>query len=249
MKFAKFLVFFFLSTALAHANDLEIKIQEAVNLDATGQSQKAKDLLLANMSQSSAQENQVLLFNLGVVSTKLNQMGEAFVYFTGALWANPFFSEAREARKITASKLAPAQLTTRPQTWFLWIHDDLRFFSWQPWFVLALIFSAIFLRYYPRSGQLETWHWGTIGIFLFSLGMGCLLALESRQSVAGIIQNTKVLSGPDRTFPEITSIAPGSLVNVEEKKSTWLKIRYQNTGKKEAVGWIESPTALIFSND
>lgn len=248
MKFAKFLLFFFLSTSPVQANDLEIKIQEAVNLDASGQSQKAKELLLANMNQSSSTENQVLLFNLGVVSTKMNQFGEAFVYFTGALWANPFFHEAKEARNLAASKIPPSQLTTRPQTWFSWIGDDLRFYSWQPWFFIALIFSAVFLRYAPKKGQWESWHWGTLGLFLVTFSMGSLLVLEARQDVAGILQNTKVLSGPDRTFPEITSLAPGALVNVEEKKSTWLKIRYQNTGKKEAVGWIESPTALLFSN-
>ncbi len=247
MKFVKFLLLFVFSVPAGFSSDLELKIQEAATLDASGQSQKAKDILLATLQSSEEKENSVLLFNLGILSTKTNQIGEAFVYFSNALWLDPLFSEASNARSDVQKKLTPLAASTKPLTWFHWWPDQVRFFSWQPWLIGGLLALALWIGSRPNPRAMESWQWGALVIFFCTTGAAATLLLEQRLPVAGILKTTKVLSGPDSNFPEISSIESGALVNIEEKKANWLKIRYQTITKKEAVGWIESPTALAFS--
>ncbi len=247
MKFVKFLLIFAFSGPVCFSSDLELKIQEAATLDASGQSQKAKDLLLTTLQTGEESENSILLFNLGILSTKTNQVGEAFVYFSNALWLDPLFSEARIARTDVQKKLTPMAASTKPKTWFNWWPDQVRFLSWQPWLLCALLVLALWLGSRPNLRAMESWQWGALALFFLTSGAALTLVMEQRLPVAGILKTTKVLSGPDSSFPEISSIDSGALVNIEEKKSNWLKIRFQNNTKKEAVGWIESPTALAFT--
>jgi tetratricopeptide (TPR) repeat protein len=248
MKWAKFLLFFFMifPTEFVAASDLELKIQEAVSLDAAGQSAKAKEILFEAWKSDPGISSGEFFFNLGVLSLKANQAGESFVYFSKALWMNPLLASAQQARKLAKSRLLPGIQSTKPHSWYDWIPEEIRFFSWQPWIALALLFLAILLWQKPSLHQFEAWHLFVLLFFLGTAGFGISLFNERSSPVAGIIANVKVLSGPESTYPQISTLEPGAIVNIEEVRKQWLKIRYQTSIKKEAVGWIESPTALEF---
>jgi hypothetical protein len=248
MKWAKFLLFFFAvsPTEFVWASELELKIQEAVSLYAAGQSAKAKEILFAAWKADPTSSSGELFFNLGLLSLKTNAAGESFVYFSKAMWMNPLLASAQSARKMAKSKLIPGVQGTKPYTWYEWIPEDIRFFSWQPWLAAALVFLALILWQKPKLQRLEAWHLLLLFFFVGSGTFSYFLFLERNLSTAGIIANVKVLSGPEATYPQISTLEAGALVNIEEYRKDWLKIRYKTNIKKEAVGWIESPTALEF---
>jgi uncharacterized protein YraI len=84
----------------------------------------------------------------------------------------------------------------------------------------------------------------------FAAGAALLIALsalgfaQSYLPAFGLLKATKVRSGPGASFPEITSLEPGSLVNVDGNRDGWLKVRFTRGSSAEIVGWIEPTVAL-----
>jgi hypothetical protein len=156
--------------------------------------------------------------------------------------ASPFDSDIRANLKIARAKLSSGAAAIRPANWISWWPESLQWIRWQAWACAGLLFLIPFL--WGAKTNPVPWQWGMLALALV-LGAASVLAFRQHHpGAAGIIQQTKVFSGPGSTYPEITSIEAGSLVSLEESRDKWVKIRYLDSRLQETVGWVESATAL-----
>lgn len=163
-----------------------------------------------------------------------------------AALASPFDREIQNNLRQAQEKISPPLRAIQPVSWFSWWPASARAIIWPIWLIASLLLFVPVAWALRGADQLQPWQWSAVALsgfcFLGTLGA----AWQDRMPAAGILANAKVLSGPEKTYPGISTLEPGSLVNVEETRGDWLKIRYLDANRQETVGWVESPTALKF---
>ena len=157
--------------------------------------------------------------------------------------AAPLDSDIRYNLAIAKQKLSPNALAVVPAAWFSFSPPELHSLPKETWFFvgLFLIFAAFFLRLLNMFMAGVKAFFLVAGLFLL---FGGLEYWQTAKPIAGTVNPIKVKSGPDQTFPEIISLDGGALVNMEELRDKWRKIRFQIRGGQESVGWVEDSQLL-----
>jgi hypothetical protein len=215
-------------------------LEQANKLYEDGQFEKARQVYEEARQQAELPNG--YFYNLGTVALKAGAAGEAYVALRRAMRAKPFDRDIRANLELAHAKISPSAAAIRPANWISWWPESLQWIRWQAWACAGLIFLIPFL--WGAKNNPVPWQWGML---VLALSFGAAAALAFRQhhpGAAGIIQPTKVFSGPGSTYPEITSLEAGSLVSLEESRDKWVKIRYLDSRLQETVGWVESATAL-----
>lgn len=235
---------FFYLLAIAFLFTVPIRAEETLaDADkqfAAGEFEKARAIYRAHAQEPG--HPAAFFYNLGTAALRAGAVGEAYVALRRAALASPFDKDTKVNLQIARSKLPAAAAAVRPASWISWWPDALRWIPWQAWACVGLLALIPFLL--GAKNALLPWHF-TMGFAALILLLGASLAgWQSRVATAGIIQSTKLFSGPGKSYPEITSIDSGSLVSLEESRDNWFKIRYLDSRLQETVGWVEAPTAL-----
>lgn len=183
------------------------------------------------------------LYNLGTALAKSGAAPEAYAVFLKAYFQNPLDGDLNHNLAFVEKRLSPAAGSVRPSTWIRWWPDFFRAFSFSTWLLISMLALALGLWLAGSGSHASTKITAFVCTGLF-LAMGALGWWQSRYPVAAVIAQSKMRSGPEISFQEITTLEPGALINVEETRDHWHKVRFQTQNSQETVGWIESATAL-----
>jgi len=218
---------------------------EAEKLYAEGQFEKSRQQFKTALAENPAR-GAAFFYNYGTAALQAGATGEAFVALQRATLSAPFDSDIQNNFRRSATNLPATVKSVQPVSWLPWWPPTLRAITWKIWLLISFLFLAPFLWLSRNKGEVGMGAWGSLaGAMLFLLITG-LSAWQSRFLAGGIVTTTKVLSGPAPTYPGISSLEAGALVNVEEKREGWSKLRYRNANLQETVGWVESPSVLEF---
>jgi hypothetical protein len=181
-------------------------------------------------------------YNYGTILMRAGQPGAAYIHLRKAESLAPFNADIRHNRRLSAEQVSPTARASMPYTWLAWWPAELRFLPWQVWLCGFLLTTApaLWLTIWrPKS----VWRPVLLALSIPLLLIGMLAGWQARQHVAGALQTSTLRSGPGTTFPEISKLEAGSLVNKEETRDGWVKVRYRRN-LQDIVGWIELPTIL-----
>lgn len=228
--------------SLAMANE---RLDEAEQLYTQGQFEKARQVYRDAMAELPTLPPS-FFYNFGTTAFHAGAIGEAYVLLTAASIASPLDKDTQKNLHLVHARLPATVKSIRPATWISWWPELARFFSWQAWLIVGLLAFSPFLWARRRGDAAAPWQLTLLLLSLFSLFFAAGEAWQARLAIGGITSSAKVLSGPGKTYPGISSLDPGSLVNVEESRDGWVKIRYLDSRLQDTVGWVESPTVLKF---
>ena len=218
---------------------------EADKLYAEGQFEKARLAYAATLQETPDQPTS-FFYNFGTIALQSGKMGEAYVLLKKAALASPFDSQIQNNLRQAQEKISPALKAIQPVSWFSWWPVNARAVAWPIWLIASLLLLLPASWALRGSDRLQAWEWSALALSGFCFFGTLASAWQDRMPAAGIIAEAKVLSGPEKTYPGISALEPGSLVNIEEVRGNWLKVRYFDANHQETVGWVESPTALKF---
>lgn len=230
---------FTLALLFALSARAEVRFAEGVKLFQEGQFEQARQIFRADAPHASTPS---FFYNYGTAALKAGAAGEAYVALWRASLASPFDADIQNNWQMARAKLSPNAAQARPATWISWWPDAVRWAPWQAWALAGLLFAIPFLWAVRAGADVKDWMLASIaGIFLVAAS---LTAWQNRYPAAGLLQETKIFSGPGKTYPEISPISAGSLVSLEETRDGWCKIRFLGSRLQESVGWVEESTVL-----
>jgi tetratricopeptide (TPR) repeat protein len=226
----------------AHAAD--DKLAEAQKFYLAGDWEKAKNAYSEVLTSSDAEKLEPAFFyNLGTASAKIGANGLGYVYLLKALSAKPWDSDILHNLQLTEGKLSAPVHAIQPITWISSWPLAAHFFSEEAYSLPTLI-SLAFLLWALGSNHRRNRIWILSAIFILSLALGITGITQTHSPVAGFVKSAQVKSGPSATFSNIVALEPGSLVNIEDSRDGWIKIRFTGADLQEAVGWIEAGALL-----
>lgn len=186
--------------------------------------------------------NTAALYNLGTALAKSGAHAEAYAYLLSAHYRRPLDSDIAHNLSFVEKKLPPAAINVRPDSWLLWWPEFFRAIPAALWITLAFAAFAPFLWSIGNGSAKTGAPFAAIALLL--LAVAACAYWQSRFPILAITSQSKMRSGPEASFQEITVLEPGSLVSLEETRDHWHKVRFQTKNSQSAVGWIESATAL-----
>lgn len=173
------------------------------------------------------------LYNLAAAEFRAGEVGKAYAHLLHARKLAPTDAEIRQNLQFVQSRLEAQSRAVAPADWqsFLpaWLTEH-------PEIILTVALAVLALALLRRV------LFALAGAAALALVLGWLFLQWSGSERAVITAKTVLLrSGPAESFSEITSLAEGSLVSVEERKASWAKLSFQRAGEKskEVVGWVE----------
>lgn len=182
-----------------------------------------------------------LLFNYGTALFRAGSVPEAYSLLLKAHYLAPLDGDIRHNLKMVADKIPDQTKKILPSTWYSWWPDSIRPLPTEIWLSFFLLFTALFL-WCAATGSKKIYSFLAASALF---GFICFFAYsQNTVPVAVVLKDGRLRSGPDPKFQEITSVVGGALVNLEETRDSWVKIRY-STEEKETVGWLEAPTVLL----
>jgi hypothetical protein len=238
----KISIFLFLFCSAAKADYTAAQAEE---LYRSGDWKKAAEAYKALTDQAIKQGSATapLFYNFGTALAKSGSVGEAYVVFWKAFFLAPLDSDIRFNLSLAESNLPEAVKSVKPDTWFLWWPEAALPLSYKIWLSVSLIFLAGFLWLQKSSSNIQMKMGLAFGFLLFLI-LGSLSFYQTNEKAAGLITAAKTRSGPDQSFPEITSLDAGSLVTLEEMRDGWYKIRFQSGESSETVGWVPAGSVM-----
>lgn len=204
--------------------------------------EKSRAEYSAKLKENPAQPA-AFFYNYGTAAMQAAAPGEGFVALTKAFRMAPAESDIRTNLALARTKTSGIALQTQPATWISWWPADLRAIPTASLAIIGLLFLAPFL-YASTRNRGDWWRWPAGSLAMIFLLTACLAAWDRREPEGGVLLLTKVLAGPAKSFPEIGSLEPGSLVNIEEERDGYYKIRYVNAQPPATVGWVEVGSVL-----
>jgi tetratricopeptide (TPR) repeat protein len=182
-------------------------------------------------------------YNYGTIALRAGSAGEAFVLLQKAALSDPLDRDVRANFQLARAQLPEKARSIQPATWVSWW--PARGISWQAWLLAAMLTIGPFLWAKSRRRRSQAWQEVLAVAGLFLLIGGFLAVWQLRSPAAGLLTAAKVFSGPGPSFLEITSLEAGSLVNLEEAREGWTKIRFRAGQGPATAGWLETPALLI----
>lgn len=227
-----------LAPLVALAN--EEKLAEAEKLYLTGEWEKARQAYNEILAAGPAENlTSAFYYNLGTASARAGSTGVGYAYLLKALSQKPLDSDITQNLKLTESKLSPATRAIRPSTWLSSWPVPLHFLPEGIWLVPILVCAAGLL-WSAGSGESRARIIGWASALALCFAVGFTGYQQSNSPVAAFVKAGQVKSGPNATFSNIIALEPGALVNAEEERDGWLKIRFVAGDQQELVGWIEA---------
>lgn len=185
----------------------------------------------------------VSLYNLGTALAKSGETGEAYGVLLKGYYKNPFDADLNHNLAFVEKRLSQNSRNILPNTWIRWWPHLVRAIPFPVWLLFSFASLLPVLWFAAKPSNSPGRYVGTAFSLSFLL-IGLFNIWQSRYPVSSIIKQAQIRSGPDSSFEEIANMEPGSLVNVEENRDGWLKVRFQTQNSQEIVGWIESHTTL-----
>ena len=183
------------------------------------------------------------LYNLGTALAKSGANAEAYAILLKAHYRQPLDGDINHNLSLLEKKIAPTAVSVRPYTWFTWWPEFLRAMPLSVFLLLSLAALAPALWIIGSKSKSPIFA-PCLFLFTLFLFMSLLGQWQGRYPVLALTVTSKLRSGPETSFQEITTLEAGSLVNLEETRDLWHKVRFQTPNSQETVGWIESSTAL-----
>lgn len=220
------------------------KFPEAEKLYQAGEWEKARqtysDLLTSHGADTLPPS---FFYNLGTVSYRAGQPGTAYAYLLRALAARPWDGDTLHNLKIVEAKLPAMTLATQPSSWISSWPLTAHFLPWTCWLIPLLVAAAGWQWALTRDdSRTKKYLWGAVTLVLLVVGITGIQ--QTRAPVAAFVRNAQVKSGPGTSFPDIVALNAGAVVNTEDFRDGWKKIRFLGADLQEAVGWVEA-SALI----
>jgi hypothetical protein len=188
-----------------------------------------------------------LYFNAGNAAFRSAKLGLALAYFQRADALNRGDSDIAYNLALVEKSLATNTLRAKPYSIFPLSWDKALNTGTGTLLIIALLGFALFLA--TRIFAALPSFLAPTGFSLAIFGAALFAATYHFQSIkdAVVIADKSVIrSGPAETFPEISTIAEGSIVGIETEQSGWLKIYFQfaQAEGKRVVGWADPKTVL-----
>lgn len=219
------------------------KLIEAEKFYRAGEWEKARVAYGEIASSGAAQLPSSLYYNLGTASLRAGATGAAYAYLLKALSSRPLDSDALQNLRLAEIKMSAAVRAVRPASWISGWPLPAHFFLAGFWLLPLLICSAGWMRAATSSrGRKRVLGWA-VGTTL-ALALAIVGYQQSSAEAAAVVKSAQVKSGPASTYPDIVGLEAGSVVNTEERREGWTKIRFTSPDQSESVGWIEA-TALL----
>jgi len=235
------LFFLLLCSGAAHADD---RLQEARKHYGEGQWEKSRQLYGEMMREKEKELSSAFFYSHGTASLKAGATGEAHALLWRAAFLSPFDRDISHNLQVTRERLNPEIRAISPATWIPWWPVKARPPPWQLWLFLAMFTATPALWALRRLGGIFPWQSTMLAFASIIALAGLLGGWQSRSAVGGLVSEAKLLSGPGATYPGISTLSAGSLVNLEETRDGWVKIRFIDSKLQETVGWIESQAVL-----
>ncbi|MGI8603613.1 MAG: tetratricopeptide repeat protein [Verrucomicrobiales bacterium] len=201
---------------------------------------RARDAFLA-VIEKDRKISSDLLFNLGNTFFRLDQLGDAALWYRRAVLLDPTDRAARQNLRVVRSRAGFLEFEASALAWFA------RLFKHSHWQLLAIgtmwtsavcLAAIIFLTPRPRW---RTWLWGGFTLFLgaglFALaGMWGRLNDERLNSrVIVVAPGVAALSAPTDTAGVVIDLPPGSEISLRAERDSWLYAELPG----DRVGWVK----------
>ncbi|MGZ3696091.1 MAG: hypothetical protein ACXWQO_18755 [Bdellovibrionota bacterium] len=233
----------FLCGHLAHAANEE-KLAEADNFYRAGDWSKALSAYTEVLTSSDAEKlPSAFYYNLGTASARTGANGIAYTYLLKALAGQPWDSDTLHNLKMVEAKLSPSARAIQPSTWISAWPLSAHFFRASFWLLPILLCGAPLL-WAAGSGKNRARLLGFSALFIAALALSIAGYTQSRGAVSAFVKTGQVKSGPGPSYSNLVSLEPGSLVNAEDFRDGWVKIRFTGADLQETVGWIEAGALL-----
>ena len=190
-------------------------------------------------------EQAELLYNLGNCYFRLDELGEAIMYFEKAHTLSPGDDDVRHNLEVARSRIESPLSTVKPffvSAWWNKVSGSMSSTVWSKWLFVLLIFMA---------GMIGLWLFGTNRInkkrgFIFAIIFAFLAILvlflgsskynTEMRSGRGIVLEQDVIlrSGPDEKSQEVLDLSEGIEVKISEQIGDWYLVICSN-GEK---GWL-----------
>lgn len=200
-----------------------------------------------------APQNESILYNLGLVYLKTDQLGSALAHFRRALYLSPQLDQAEIAANLVTSKLP--QQSSSTDTWENFRRYVLNQVSGsQALSVLALMIGLagfLMIRYLgsrrqalENSTPLPTFPWaGTIFTLLTIVSLLLAIAkaydnFNPRGTI--LVENTKVHSAPEKDSSALFEALEGFEVLLHKKSDDWVQVSLPGG----LSGWIPQSAVM-----
>lgn len=214
---------------------------EAEKLYQSGEWEKARQAY-EHVLASGEQLPPAFYYNFGTVSLRASKAGAGYVYLLKALSQSPFDGDVAYNLRMARNALPASARATHPSSWISAWPLSWHFFPVEFFFLPFLAALGFTLWTAAEKGKSKFIPATALSfILLVVAGIGFY---QTHSTVAGVISAAKIKSGPGASFPDITLLEPGSVVDTEEAREGWTKIRFSGSDGAELVGWAE-PGALL----
>lgn len=248
MKHLKiFLILWFLfdSVALSASSHLQELFREANRAYRSEKFQEALDHYNDILSQG--YQSAALYFNMGNCYYRLNQIGEAVLYYEKAKKLAP--RDADVQYNLELANLRVIDRVKMPSRFFLfdwWDAAKFYFSVFQlPYLVtglFALTILVIIIRLFVKRDRIRRWVLsfavilGILTIFWGYIFLIRMTEFSTRNRGVILTPSVTVLSAPDENSTEVFVLHEGSKVELSDQREKWVKISLPD-GK---TGWIAS---------
>jgi len=241
---------FLLTIGVLLAQDPRTLFQQANQAYQGQEYEKARALYQQIVSQG--YESKEIYYNLGNCFYRLNQVGQAVLYYEKALKLDPHDEDIRYNLELANLKVID-RIVIPPRLFLFELWDDLKtYFSLtQLTRLVAVLFAVtiilVILWLFIRQNRLRRWLLSLAVITgLLTIFWSYILILQSqsytkqRQAVV-LVPSVTVRSAPDDSSTDVFILHEGVKVHLEELRAEWVKISLED-GKS---GWLRAVDLAI----
>jgi tetratricopeptide (TPR) repeat protein len=242
--------FLLLTVGVLLAQDPKTLFHQANQAYQSQEYEKATALYQQILSQG--YESKEVYYNLGDCFYRLNQVGQAVLYYEKALKLDPHDEDIRYNLELANLKVID-RIEIPPRLFVFEIWDDLKtFYSLtQLTRLVAILFAItiilVIIWLFIRQYRLRRWLISLAAIAGFlTIFWSCILIMQSqsymkqREAVV-LVPSVTVRSAPDDSSTDVFVLHEGVKVHLDELRAQWVKISLAD-GKS---GWLRAENLAI----
>jgi tetratricopeptide (TPR) repeat protein len=239
-----------LTVSVLLAQDPKTLFQQANQAYQSQEYEKATALYQQILSQG--YESKEVYYNLGNCFYRLNQVGQAVLYYEKALKLDPHEEDIRYNLELANLKVID-RVEIPPRLFLFELWDDLTsYFSLtQLTRLVAILFAVtimlVILWLFIRQYRLRRWLISLVAIAgLLTIFWSYILILQSQSSMKQrqavvLVPSVTVRSAPDDSSTDVFILHEGVKVHLDELRAEWVKISLAD-GKS---GWLRAENLAI----